>query len=312
MDEKVTRPAIELTDVHKRYRSGGGISGVSLDVHPGEVYGFLGPNGAGKSTSIRLILDLIRPDSGRIEVLGLDARRDSVEVHRHVGYLPGELSLYDRFTGRGLLGHLASLRHDRGQPDIDPLAERFDLELDRRIGELSKGNKQKVGLVQALMGSPEVLVLDEPTSGLDPLAQREVHHALRERCEAGAAVLLSSHVLSEVDQVADRVGILRNGSLVATETMSALRARSVHHVEIRTSEPLSVGEVEAIPGASVSHLDGTRCVVALAGPVDPLIKFLAHHQVLELRIGEADLEQTFLSYYSDDEQPDRGAGDADA
>ena len=294
-------PAIVLDRVTKRYRTGGGIGDVSLQVERGEVFGFLGPNGSGKSTTIRLILDLLRPDAGSIEILGLDARTDGVEARRRIGYLPGELNLYERLTGRDLLDHLASLRAPAAaqlaDADIEPLAERLSLDLDRRIKELSRGNKQKVGLVQALMGQPELVILDEPTGGLDPLVQREVHVLIDELRIRGATVFLSSHVLSEVSLVADRVGILRDGELVATEAVADLHARSVHRVEVRTAQPLPPDSFSAVPGVRVHDIDGTRCELHLTGPVDPLIKALATVEVVDLVIGEPDLEETFLAYY---------------
>ncbi len=222
---------INLQEVTKHFRGGGGVDDVTLEVVAGEVFGFLGPNGAGKTTTIRLLLDLIRPDAGQIRLFGLDSRRDSVAVRRRLGYLSGDLALYERLTPRELLTHFAHLRGGPAWREIAELADRFDLELDRPIRALSKGNRQKVGLVQAIMGEPELLVLDEPTSGLDPIVQHQVHMLMREVAAEGRTVFLSSHVLAEVGQVADRVGLIREGRVVAVERIAELRRRSVHLVD---------------------------------------------------------------------------------
>jgi ABC-2 type transport system ATP-binding protein len=209
----------------KRYGRERGVTELDFEVEPGEVFGFLGPNGAGKTTTIRLLLDLIRPTSGRLEVFGLDPRRDGVAVRRRIGYVPGDLLLYERLTARELIRFFASLR---GRDDLgaaERLAGRLELELDRPIRSLSKGNRQKVGLVQALQHRPELLVLDEPTAGLDPFGQQLVHELLREATAEGRTAFLSSHVLSEVQEVADRVAIVREGRIVLVEEVELLRAR---------------------------------------------------------------------------------------
>jgi ABC-2 type transport system ATP-binding protein len=293
--------AITLDGVTKLYgrKQSRGILDVRLDVERGECFGFLGPNGAGKSTTIRLILDLIRPTSGRVTVLGLDGRRQSVEIRRRLGYLPGELALYEQLTPLELLellGHLRG-RFDRGQ--VIALAERLGLELGRPIRALSRGNKQKVGLVQAFAGKPELLVLDEPTSGLDPLVQQTFHAMVRETVEEGRTVFLSSHVLSEVQHVADRVGIIREGRIVAVEEVGALRGRSVHELEVRFADPVPRDALEAVAGVRSVRLEGPVAHILVEGPLDPLIKELARHVVVDLRSHEPDLEDVFLSYYSD-------------
>jgi ABC-2 type transport system ATP-binding protein len=293
----VSANAIDLQHVTKRYRSGAGIHDISLGVHAGEVFGFLGPNGAGKSTTIRLTMDLIRPDFGTIQVLGLDVRREGPQVRRRVGYLPGELSLYEHLTGLEQLEHLRALRGEPPGRSIEDLAERFVLDVRRPIRELSRGNKQKVGLIQALMGSPEAVILDEPTSGLDPLIQREVRTVMRELADEGCAVLLSSHVLSEVDEVADRVAIIRDGSLVTTESVMALRERAVRRLQVRTAAPLPSGALAGIDGVEVVASSGTTTTVTVAGSMDLVIKALARYEVLDLEAGEPDLEEIFLGFY---------------
>ncbi len=252
-------PAIEAAGLSKTYGSGvRALAGIDLRVERGEVFGFLGPNGAGKSTTIRLLLDLIRPTEGRAAVLGFDTRRDSVEVRRHVGYVPGDLRLYDRLTPKENLESLARLRGD-GDPSLLPtLIERFDLPLDRPIRELSRGNRQKVGIVQAFMHRPEVLILDEPTSGLDPLLQGEFRELVRETAQEGRTVFLSSHTLDEVQQVADRVGIIRAGRLIDVDQVAALRARSIRHVTLVFAEPVDPAPFAALPDVRVQSADGNR------------------------------------------------------
>lgn len=294
----VTGPAILFESVTKRYRrTGAGIVDVSFDVRPGEIVGFLGPNGAGKSTAIRVLLDLLRADAGRVTVLGLDSRADSVAVRRRLGYLPGELELYERLTGRDLLGHFAHLRGGAGRDDIEILADRFGLSLDRPIRTLSKGNKQKIGLVQAFMGAPDVLVLDEPTSGLDPLVQKAVHDHLRACATDGTAVMFSSHSLGEVAAVADRVAMIREGEIAAVDDVETLRSRAVHRLEAHFAADLPEGCFEGLE--SISHLEVTGNVarMQLAGSIDPVIKALATFEVTSLVAAEPSLEDVFFGYY---------------
>ncbi len=222
---------IRAEKLSKYYGSSRGIVGLGFEVEAGEVFGFLGPNGAGKTTTIRLMLDLIRPSSGRLELFGLDAQRDSVAIRRRVGYLPGDLRLYERLTAREQLRYFAALRGLDGLGEGESLAERFELELDRPIRSLSKGNRQKVGLVQAFLHRPDLLLLDEPTSGLDPLVQISFNELLREVTAEGRTVFLSSHILSELQRLADRVAIIREGSLELVEAVETLRARAFVRVE---------------------------------------------------------------------------------
>jgi ABC-2 type transport system ATP-binding protein len=293
--------AIALDDVTKLYgrKQSRGILDVRLEVERGECFGFLGPNGAGKSTTIRLILDLIRPTSGRVTVLGLDSRRQGVEIRRRLGYLPGELALYEQLTPLELFEFLGHLRGGFDRAHVLALAERLGLELGRPIRALSRGNKQKVGLVQAFADNPELLVLDEPTSGLDPLVQQTFHAMVRETVEEGRTVFLSSHVLSEVQHIADRVGIIRGGRIVAVEEFGTLRGRSVHELEVRFADPVPRDALEAVAGVRSVRLEGPVAHILVEGPLDSLIKELARHVVVDLRSHEPDLEDVFLSFYSD-------------
>ncbi len=286
-----------LENVTKHYRGGGGIEDVTLGIAPGEVFGFLGPNGAGKTTTIRLLLDLIRPDAGAIRLFGLDVRRDSVTIRRRVGYLPGDLALYDHLTARELLTHFCHLRGGPPWRDVVTWTDRFDLELDRPIRSLSKGNRQKVGLVQALMGKPELLVLDEPTSGLDPLMQQQVHAAITEAAAEGRTVFLSSHVLSDVGRVADRVGLIRDGRVIALRQVDDLRGRSLHFVDVQFVEKSEADSLPFIPGSTLVERRGDVLHLEVTGSLDPLLRELSRHRVADLSIREPDLEETFLNFY---------------
>jgi ABC-2 type transport system ATP-binding protein len=291
----------------KRYGSHPALQVLDLAVAPGEVFGFLGPNGAGKTTAIRLLLDLLRPTAGTVRVLGENPRAGGARLRRRIGYLPGDLRLEGRQTGRELLTFLGNLRGGVPRRRIDVLAERLDLDLERPIGGLSKGNKQKVGLVQAFMGDPELLVLDEPSSGLDPLLQQEFRAMAREARVQGRTVFMSSHVLAEVEHVADRVAILRAGELVTTEAIEVLRQRAPRRVEIRFAAPVPTAAFEWLTGVREVQVDGDllRCLVE--GGADALVKAAAQFTVVSLTSHEPDLEEIFLTYYTSREAGSRAA-----
>jgi ABC-2 type transport system ATP-binding protein len=292
--------AIKTTKLTKYYGSTRGIENLDLEIGKGEVFGYLGPNGAGKSTTIRSLLDLIRPTSGSAEVLGMDTRRDSLAIRRRVGYLPGELVLYESLTGQELLEYLARLRGIEGVGAGRQLAERLGLDLNRPIRSLSRGNKQKVGVVQAFMHSPDVLILDEPTSGLDPLVQHEFHQLIAETAARGSALLLSSHVLSEIEQVTHRVGIVRHGRLVAVEDIDALKAKAVSRIDITFARDVPADVFHHLPSVREVAEHGHLLTVTVEGSVDALVKAAARFEVLTIRTHEPDLEEVFLSYYKDD------------
>ena len=291
--------AIHAEGLTKNYGRHRGIAAVDLEVEGGEVFGFLGPNGAGKTTTIRLLLDLIRPTSGVVRVLGLDPRRDGVALRRRIGYLPGDLRLYERLTGRELLTYFARLRRLSGLGDAERIAERLELELDRPLQGLSKGNRQKVGLVQALMHGPDLLVLDEPTSGLDPLVQQTFYELLDEARAAGRTAFVSSHVLPEIQHVADRVGLIRDGRLVLEDTVEALRARGLVRVDVTFEVQPQAGAFAGLLGVRELERNGRRIRFALEGEIDPLVKALAQHHVVALESREADLEDVFLSLFQE-------------
>jgi len=282
----------------KTYRGGvDALIDLDLDVLPGEVFGFLGPNGAGKSTTIRLLLDLIRPTAGSIALFGLDSRRDAVETRRRLGYLPGDLRLSDRLTAREQLDSLVRLRGSAA-PLRESLCERLGVMLDRPIRELSRGNRQKIGIVQAFMHRPELAVLDEPTSGLDPLLQAEVRSLLRETAADGRTVFLSSHSLDEVQHTADRVGIIRAGRLIDVDRVETLRERALRHVSVTFAEPVDPDEFAALTGVRLEHVEGSSLRLSAAeSAMDAVVKAAARHQVVDLVSAPADLEEIFLELY---------------
>ena len=289
----------------KSYGGRRGLAGLDLDVHEAEVYGFLGPNGAGKTTTIRILLDLIRPTSGVATLFGQAPRTGGTALRRRIGYLPGDFTVAGGQSGRELLTHLGNLRGGVAAARIEALAGRLDLDLSTRIGKLSKGNRQKVGVVQAFMHEPELLILDEPTSGLDPIIQQRFLELVAEARAAGQTVFMSSHVLSEVQQAADRVGIIRDGKLVAVEAVDSLRRRAVRRVEIEFDQPVAIETFSGLSDLQDVRVDGTVLRCRLAGRADGLIKVAARFGVATLTVEEPDLEELFFTYY-------RGEGAADA
>jgi ABC-2 type transport system ATP-binding protein len=275
------------------------VDGLDLRVEPGQVFGFLGPNGAGKTTTIRVLLDLHHPSSGGARVLGLDSVRDSVAIHARCGYLPGDLELYPRMTGQRVLDWFAGARGGVDAAFRSELVERFDVTLDRRVHKLSKGNRQKIGLVLAFMHRPELLVLDEPTSGLDPLMQGEFHRLLRETTAEGRTVFLSSHELDEVQRVADRVAIIKEGQLVVTDSVEALRRQAPKMIELHFRAPVAGAAFEGLDGVQRVTVDGNRVSLQAAGELAPLLRVIADHDPVDLLTRQADLDELFLTYYRD-------------
>ncbi len=271
------------------------------------IFGFLGPNGAGKTTTIRLLLDFLRPTSGRARVLGLDTRLDSVAIRRCVGYVPGDPALYERLTGAQLLDWLARLRGGVDAAWLQDLTDRFAIDLDRPIRTLSRGNRQKIALVQAFMHRPELLILDEPTSGLDPLLQHEFAQVVREMRSDGATVFLSSHLLDEVQHLCDRVAIVREGHLVTVEDVATLRDRAVREVTIRFDGPVDPTPFEALPGVSDVEVRDSTLHCHLAGIADALVKLAARYTVIDFASAPPDLDAMFLHFYETGESHD---GDA--
>ena len=303
---------IETRGLRKYYGSRRGLETLDLDVEQGEVFGFLGPNGAGKSTTIRILLDLIRPSAGTAAVLGANPRAAGAALRRRLGYLPGDFVVDERQSGRVLLTHLGHLRGRVPADRIGTLADRLELDLDVKIRSLSKGNRQKVGLIQAFMHEPELLILDEPTSGLDPLLQQTFLEMVREARDRGQTVFMSSHVLSEVQHAADRVGIIRDGRLVTVEAVESLRRRAVRRVEIRFGEPVAPDAFVGLNGVTDVRVDETVLRCRLVGRADPLVKMVARYTVESIVVEEPDLEELFLTYYQGGGPSDDGPEAADA
>ena len=290
---------IELESLTKHYGDVVGIQDLSLEVSDGEVFGLLGPNGAGKTTTIRLILDFIRPTSGKISVFGLSPRSDGLAIRRRVGYLPGDFVTYDHMTGGTVTEYFTHLRH--AEPvKLEALCERFQLDLSRKIGQLSKGNKQKIGLVQAFMNDPDLLILDEPTAGLDPLLQHEFQEMVREEREQGKTIFMSSHVMSEVEATCDRVGIIRDGELVTLDTVSHLTELSLWTVEVAYADPVDELMFDGLTGVSVTAATDRAFTLYVSGDgsMDAVIKAASKHRVASFQSEHASLEDAFLKYYS--------------
>lgn len=296
---------IKLSGLTKHYGDVVGVDGLSFDVHEGEVFGLLGPNGAGKTTTIRLLLDFIRPTSGTARVFGFDPRVDGVEMRKRIGYLPGDFITYNYMTGEDVMEYFSNLRH-MDSVRIDELCDRFDLDPTRKIGELSKGNRQKVGLVQAFMSEPDLLILDEPTSGLDPLLQYEFQQLVAEERARGKTVFLSSHVMSEVESVCDRVCIIREGKLVALESVSELTALHIWIVKVEFAESVPDDLFEGIKDVDVTDRSGSSVSLRVNGDsaMDSVIKSASLHTVRGFESGNATLEDVFLQFYSDDSVSD--------
>jgi ABC-2 type transport system ATP-binding protein len=289
----------------KSYGDHRGIVDVDLEVNEGEIFGFLGPNGAGKTTTIRILLDLIRPTSGKATVFGIETSVDPVAIHRRTGYLPGEFALYDRLTGRQTIEYFANLRGGVDPAYQKRLVELLDLDPSRKFKEYSKGNKQKVGLVIALQHRPDLLVLDEPTSGLDPLVQQSFFEVLHEAQSEGRTVFLSSHVLSEVEKTCSRVAIIREGRLVRVDRVDALRDLAHHQVELRFAGPVPLEEFKALTGVSDVASTDHALTLRVAGAITPVVREASKYDLLDFVSREPSLEETFLAQYgrNSDEVP---------
>jgi ABC-2 type transport system ATP-binding protein len=292
-----TDTIINTIKLTKFYGKQLGIEDVDLEVRRGEVFGYLGPNGAGKTTTIRILLDFIRPTSGTATVFDLDIRQSSVEIHRRVGYLNGELALYNDMTGEDLLKYLGNLRGGLDWKYVRELAARFECDLPRRIQGLSLGNKQKLGLLQAFMHKPELLILDEPTNGLDPLMQHQFYDLLSETKKEGCTIFLSSHILPEVEKVCDRVGIIRQGKLVTVETIETLKSHSVRQLEIHFAGTVPKDKFFNIPGVRDIVVQDNVLTCTVVGSLDALVKAAAQFEVVNIISHEPTLEEIFMTYY---------------
>jgi ABC-2 type transport system ATP-binding protein len=303
---------IRTEHLTKSYGEHRGIIELDLEVAEGEIFGFLGPNGAGKTTTMRVLLDLIRPTSGRAEVFGIETTTDPVAIHRRVGYLPGEFDLYDRLTGGQTIEYFGNLRGGVDRAYVNDLVERLELDPSRRFKEYSRGNKQKVGLVVALQHQPDLLILDEPTSGLDPLVQQTFYGLVREAREAGRTIFLSSHIIDEVDRTCDRVAIIRDGRLVQVDRIEAIRRLAFHHVELSFSGPVAPALFDGLPGVSDVVVDGNTVTMRVSGPIGAVISAAAPRGILDVVSREPNLEDVFLAQYGEHPTAEvAGAGPVD-
>jgi ABC-2 type transport system ATP-binding protein len=292
-------PAIQVRGLTKSYGKVRALRGIDLEVHRGEIFGFLGPNGAGKTTTIRCLLDNIRPDGGSAAIFGLDPQKDPVAVQAMVGYLPGEVQFYENRTAEWQLRFFNEMRNRRADWGfVRQLAGRLDLDLKQPIKNLSKGNKQKVAVIQALMHRPELLILDEPTSGLDPLMQQEVHALLREAHAGGATIFFSSHIMSEVESIAARVAIIRAGEIIEVAETSSLTRRSLTRLTIRFKRPCDFSHLARLPGIEIlAQADQIGVSLQVTGDMERLVQALGGMPVLDLETERPSLEEVFLTYY---------------
>src|SRR5438067_8886609 len=296
-----SEPIIVIDQLKKFYGKIQAVNGISMSVERGEIFGFLGPNGAGKTTTIRCMLDVIRPTSGTIRVLGLDAQRDELALHRYIGYLPGDVRLPGNMTGKQVINYFSRLQ-GREPVVLKELVARFDVEMKRPIKGYSKGMRQKIGIVLAFMCDPEVLILDEPTSGLDPLLQKVFNEFLLEEQARGKTIFMSSHIMSDVEKVCHRVAVIRQGELVTVEEVETLREKAGQRVTVEFGDPVTEEELARIPGVTMVKQTNRHYQFNMSGSMDPLIKALSRHEVIRLQAEEAPLEEVFLKFYEEPEK----------
>ena len=291
---------IETSGLTKCYGETPGIIDLDLEVREGEVFGFIGPNGAGKSTTIRTLMNFLFPTRGSGTIFGLDIIGGSLEIRARTGYLPGDLSMYETMTAREFLTYFANLRNVDTKVRMQELADRFELDLDRRIKDYSTGNRQKVGIVNAFMSDPELYILDEPTAGLDPLMQQEFQKMIGEVRDAGCTVFLSSHILPEVERIADRVGIVKQGRLIEVDTVEAFKAMAHRSVTIQFAMPVPSSLFSGLESVTTveARNDGSVLSLTVRGSMDAVVKEAAKHDVLSMSTRSGELEEVFLSYYS--------------
>ena len=293
---------IEISNLSKYYGSVRALHNLNLSVNEGEIFGFLGPNGSGKTTTLRILIDYLRSSSGTCKIFGMDTVSQSTEIKKDIGYLPGNIQLYKTMKAIDLLKYFANLRGVSDWNYIENIANRLDSDIGIKIGTMSKGNQQKIGLIQAMMHKPRLLILDEPTSGLDPLVQERFFEMIDEIRTDGKTVFMSSHVLSQVERICNRAGILKSGELVATENIDSLRSKRAQEVEIHFTKPVPPDEFLSVEGINDVKFNNLILQCTVIGSPDKLIKLAAKYTVDKLITHEPHLEEKFLSFYENTEQ----------
>jgi ABC-2 type transport system ATP-binding protein len=296
---------IEIRNLTKMYGRHVGVRDLSLTVYEGEIMGFLGPNGAGKTTTLRSCLALISKTAGEINIFGLDSHKDAVAIRKQTGYLPGDFGLIPSVKVSSYLKYLLSLSQCDSTKKMVSLAEQLDLDLDRKTNELSKGNKQKVGIIQALMADQNLIIMDEPTLGLDPLIKQEFYRIAREERKQGKTVFMSSHNLAEVESICDRVAIIRKGRLKVVEEIQVLREKTGKVLDVEFGDPVTIDEFK-LEGVSEIHQDNGRLRLTIHENLDDVIEAVSNHQILNMSLKTYSLEQLFLKYYAGEEVDERG------
>jgi ABC-2 type transport system ATP-binding protein len=288
---------LKIKSLTKAYGPDRGVKDINLELKTGEVFGFLGPNGAGKTTTIRLILDFIRPDQGTIEIFGLDSIIDTSRAKEKIGYLAGDIALYNDLTGQQFLEYLTSIGKNTNWALVKKLTHDLQADLNRKIKDLSKGNRQKIGLIQAFMHQPELIILDEPTSGLDPLMQGVFYQMVKAATENNQTVFLSSHNLGEVQRICHRAGFIREGKLIAVNDISKTNDIALHKLIIGFNDIPKITEFKSIPGVKDVNINNKILTISIKGSINPLVKELAKHSVVSIETQETTLEETFMHYY---------------
>jgi ABC-2 type transport system ATP-binding protein len=301
---QISKPVIVMSGLSKKYSgsSNYALEDLSLTINSGEVYGFLGPNGAGKSTTIRLLLNFLQPTRGRATIDGLDITKDSLEIRRSIGYLSGDFGMYPKMTGRQYLNYMLDLQNIKNKSSVNKLASRLEANLNRPLGQLSRGNRQKIGIIQAFMHNPKVLILDEPTSGLDPLMQDVFYELITEAKQRGACIFMSSHVLSEVQKMCDRVGIIREGKLISEQSIKDLASEAAHTFDITFGEKTPVKELKIVKGAKLTKYDDSSATLHMHGELSDLFQVLSKHKVLQINAHNLNLEESFMHMYENEDK----------
>lgn len=297
-------PVMKIRGLTKYYGDVVGIENLDLDLYRGEILGYLGPNGAGKTTTIRTCLAFLKKTAGDVKIYGIDSHIDSVKIKKRVGYLPGDFTLYSDLRAKTVLKYLLSLSGMKSDKKMRELSDRLDLELNKKIKELSKGNRQKVGLVQALMADQDLIILDEPTSGLDPLMQQVTYDILREEKAKGKAIFMSSHILAEVEEVCDRVAIIRRGKLQVTEDIESLREKMGKKLTVEFTEKVDPEKFK-MRGVNQIEVDGKKISMVITANLDEVIKEVSRHKIITMNLETFSLEQMFLRYYSERRRDER-------